>query len=82
MLREQVRQAMADLESKERQTRINLTDGDARLMKAHSSVLLGYNAQAMASPLEPDGGATGMFIPNPPPREERRPRWSQRQSWL
>ena len=62
MLREQVRQAMADLESKERQKRINLTDGDARLMKTRGSVLLGYNAQAMVSPLEPDGGATGMFI--------------------
>ena len=62
MLRKQVRQAMADLESKERQKRINLTDGDARLMKARGSVLLGYNAQAMVSPLEPDGGATGMFI--------------------
>ena len=62
MLREQVRQAMADLENKERQKRINLTDGDARLMKARGSVLLGYNAQAMVSPLEPDGGATGMFI--------------------
>ena len=61
-LREQVRQAMANLESKERQKRINLTDGDARLMKARGSVLLGYNAQAMVSPLEPDGGATGMFI--------------------
>ena len=62
MLREQVRQTMADLESKERQKRINLTDRDARLMKARGSVLLGYNAQAMVSPLEPDGGATGMFI--------------------
>ncbi len=62
MLREQVRQAMVDLEDKERQKRINLTDGDARLMKARGSVLLGYNAQAMVSPLEADGGATGMFI--------------------
>ena len=62
ILREQVRQAMADLESKERQKRINLTDGDARLMKTRGSVLLGYNAQAMVSPLEPDEGTTGMFI--------------------
>ena len=62
MLREQVRQAMANLESKERQKRINLTDGDARLMKTRGSILLSYNAQAMVSPLEPDGGATGMFI--------------------
>ena len=62
MLREQVRQAMADLESKERQTRINLTDGDARLMKTRGSVLLGYNAQAMVSPLEPDAEVSGMFI--------------------
>ena len=61
-LREQVRRAMADLESKERQKRINLTDGDAGLMNARGSVLLGYNAQAMVSPLEPDGGGTGMFI--------------------
>ena len=53
---------MADLESKERQKRINLTDGDARLMKTRGSVLLGYNAQAMVSPLEPDGRATGMII--------------------
>ena len=59
MLREQVRQAMADLESKDRQKRINLTDGDARLMKTRGSVLLGYNTQAMVSPLEPDGGVTG-----------------------
>ena len=27
----------------------HLTDGDARLMKARGSVLLGYNAQAMVS---------------------------------
>ena len=31
-------------------------------MKTRGSVLLGYNAQAMVSPLEPDGAATGMFI--------------------
>ena len=62
MRREQVRQAMADLENKERQERINFTDGDARLMKTRGSVLLGYKAQAMVSPLESDVGATGMFI--------------------
>ena len=31
-------------------------------MKTRGSVLLGYNGQAMVSPLEPEGGAAGMFI--------------------
>ena len=41
---------MADLESKERQKRINLTDGDARLMKTRGSVLLGYKPRLWSHP--------------------------------
>ena len=62
VLREQVRQAMDDLESKERHMRINLADPDARLMKGRQAIVAGYNAQAMVSPTETDGGATGMLV--------------------
>ena len=60
VLREQVRQAMADLGSQKRHKRINLTDKDARLMKGKQGIVAGYNAQTMVSPVEMDGGATGI----------------------
>ena len=50
VLREKVKQAMADLASQERHKRINLTDPDARLMKGRQGIVAGYNAQAMVSP--------------------------------
>ena len=62
VLREQVRQAMDDLTSQKRHKRINLTDPDARLMKGRQGIVAGYNAQAMVSPTETDGGATGMLV--------------------
>ena len=62
VLREQVRQARDDLTSQKRHKRINLTDPDARLMKGRQGIVAGYNAQAMVSPTEPDGGATGMLV--------------------
>ena len=62
VLREQVKQAMADLASQERHKRINLTDPEARLMKGRQGIVAGYNAQAMVSPMETDGGATGMLV--------------------
>ena len=62
VLRVQVRQAMTDLASQERHKRINLTDRDARLMKGRQGIVAGYNAQAMVSPTEPAGGATGMLV--------------------
>ena len=62
VLREQVRQAMADLASQRRHKRINPTDPDAKLMKGGQSIVAGYNAQAMVSPTETDGGATGMLV--------------------
>ena len=62
VLREQVRQAMADLTSQKRHKRINLTDREARLMKGRQGIVAGYNAQAMVSPMEIDGEAAGMVV--------------------
>ena len=45
VLRERVRQAMADLASQKRHSRINLTDPEARVMKGRNgSIVAGYNA--------------------------------------
>ena len=62
VLREQVKHAMADLLSQKRHRRINLTDPEARLMKGRQGIVAGYNAQAMVSPMETDGGATSMLV--------------------
>ena len=62
VLRERVRQAMDDFASQERPRRVNLTDKEARLMKGRQGIVAGYNAQAMVSPVEPDGEATGMLV--------------------
>ena len=62
VLRDKVKQAMADLAGQERHKRINLTDPDARLMKGRQGIVAGYNAQAMVSPTEPEGGMTGMLV--------------------
>ena len=51
-----------DLADRGRQECINLTYKDARLMKSSQSIVPGYNAQAMASPSEPDAGARGMLV--------------------
>ena len=62
VLREQVKHAMADLASQKRHKRINLTNREARLMKGRQGIVAGYNAQAMVSPMETDGGATSMLV--------------------
>ncbi len=49
-LRQQVQDAMTRLE-KQGLSKINLTDSDAQLMKARSGIVIGYNAQAMVSPV-------------------------------
>lgn len=41
---------------------INLTDRDARMMKTRHGIVPGYNAQAMVSPIKPDGPGTGVLI--------------------
>jgi transposase len=59
-LLERVRQAKERLGAGER---INLTDGEARLMKGRGGYVAGYNAQAVVAPLEPStAGITGMLI--------------------
>ena len=63
VLREKVRQAMADLASQKRHKRINLTDRDARLMKGRQGIVAGYNAQAMVSPTEPEGERPACWSP-------------------
>ena len=62
-MREQVRQAMADLGSQKRHRRINLTDLEARVMKGrHGSIVAGYNAQAMVSATKTEEGTSGMLV--------------------
>ena len=61
-LREQVRQAMDDLASRESPKHINLTDKDARLMKTRQGIVPSYNGQAMVSPVTEEGEAIGMLI--------------------
>jgi hypothetical protein len=62
-LRRHVRAAMEQVATQEGPNRINLTDGDARLMKSRQGIVAGYNAQAMVSPLEPNAAkGTGLFI--------------------
>ena len=63
VLRERVRQAMADLGSQKRHSRINLTDPEARVMKGrHGSVVAGYNAQAMVSATKTEERTSGMLV--------------------
>ena len=57
-----MRQALDDLGHRDSGQRINLTDQDARLMRTRQRIAPGYNAQAMVSPLGPDGQSTGMPI--------------------
>ena len=67
-LREQVRQAMEELSGRHRPSRtkrpkrINLTDGDARLLRTRQGILPAYNGQAMVSPLASEGEMTGMLV--------------------
>ena len=53
-LHQRVKDAMKHLSQQERIKRVNLTDGDAQLMKGRNGIITGYNAQAMVSPLNPD----------------------------
>ena len=53
---------MDDLTSHKRHRRINLIDTDARLMNGRQGIVAGYNAQAMVSPIQPYGEATGMLV--------------------
>src|ERR1041385_1057761 len=62
-LREQVTAALAQLAAEDGPERINLTDPEAVLLKTRGGYLVGYNAQAMVSPLLPDRtGHGGLLI--------------------
>lgn len=62
-LRGQVRAAMERLASEEGTVRVNLTDGDAQLMKGRHGIEAGYNAQTVVSPLNPaQAVGSGMLI--------------------
>ncbi len=62
-LRQQVRNAMSHLVQHEGLSRVNLTDEDAQLMKGRTGIVIGYNAQAMVSPLAPETAkGNGMLI--------------------
>ena len=61
-LRERVREAMDELAGEEESKRINLTDAEAQFMKTHQGIMLAYNAQAMASPVELEGKVSGMLV--------------------
>lgn len=59
-LRQRIREARAKLDPG---ARINLTDGDARLMKGRGGYVAGYNGQLVVSPLNPEAtGSDGMLI--------------------
>ena len=62
VLREQVRETMSKLVSRDGQRQINLTDTDARMMKTAQGFKVAYNAQAMVSPVSVEGKADGMLI--------------------
>ena len=59
-LRDKVKQALKQVEAEE--GRVNLTDGDAVLMKTRQGFVAGYNAQAMVSPLETEDGGKRFLI--------------------
>lgn len=62
-LRARVQEALADVTAEEGPTWVNLTDGQARLMKSRQGIVPGYNAQAMSSRLAPSvAGRTGLLI--------------------
>lgn len=60
-LRERVCGAMQQV-AQEGLQRVNLTDGDAPLMKGRQGIIAGYNAQAVVSPLNPQVAPRSGFI--------------------
>jgi len=62
-LREQVAAALEQIAADDGPERVNLTDPEAVLLKTRSGYVVGYNAQAMVSPLLPDvAGHSGLLI--------------------
>jgi hypothetical protein len=62
-LRDQVAAALEQVTAEEGPERINLTDPEAVLLKGRHGYVVGYNAQAMVSPLVPEvAGHGGLLI--------------------
>jgi transposase len=61
LLRSEIKSAMAQL-TEEDLKQINLTDGDAKLMKSRQGIVAGYNVQAMVSPATIGDKEKGMLI--------------------
>ncbi len=62
-LRQEVKAAMGRLAMEEDKKNLNLTDGDANLMKARQGMVAGYNLQAVVSPLKvAEAGRAGMLV--------------------
>ena len=63
VLKDRVKGALNEVMAEEGPSNVNLTDGDARLMKGRQGMVAGYNAQAMVSPLKEEvAGGTGLFM--------------------
>jgi transposase len=52
LLRKEVKAAMERLAEEDGLKRVNLTDGDAKLMKSRQGIVAGYNLEAVVSPLK------------------------------
>jgi transposase len=62
-LRTRVQLALEQVQAPDGPSRINLTDGDAGLLKTRQGWVVGYNAQAAVTPTPPDAaGLTGLLI--------------------
>ncbi|MCH7552524.1 MAG: transposase [Chloroflexi bacterium] len=59
-LKERIERAKKRLEDEER-TRVNLTDTDAGLVRSHPGIMVGYNGQAVVSPVR-QGKSAGLLI--------------------
>lgn len=61
-LREQVRAALEVVDGEGGPKRVNLTDGDTRLVKSRGKIIAGYNAQAVVKGLREEAGRRGFII--------------------
>lgn len=61
-LRERVRESMDELASGATGKHINLTDGEARLMRNHHGIIPAYDAQAVVAPVVDNGETVGMLM--------------------
>lgn len=62
-LRAEVKAAMGRLTEEDGLKRVNLTDGDAKLVKSRQGIVAGYNLEAVVSPLKvTDNKKTGLIM--------------------